>query len=120
LNSNPITYSLAEEQFLANIYSPSRLDYKKLFYRLKAGSTKAQSMEYESNFSTQADNQNLTLEEAEKTYLEIQYSAVLGSLSDVSLIERRKFSNWIMFNLSTFQLFESMYCLSRDVDYACY
>lgn len=103
------------EQFYASniIYNPTDTE--------RAGKNSQDSALASAYLSSSAqDSEQLDAREAEDTFKNIQYAAITGSTSDVSPDERRKFDLWIKFNPALFKMFESMYALTRDVNYNSY
>ncbi|MEW5897126.1 MAG: hypothetical protein AB1668_05510 [Nanoarchaeota archaeon] len=124
-----ITYSFREDQFVAEqLYNmPDNmplLDYAKLWYaETPRPSNFALEEDYRENFAAKDtdvydERAALTAEEAKDTMVKIQYATLLGAMHDVSLETRRNFDLWIKFNTVFFNLFESMYALTRNIDYS--
>ncbi len=115
------SYSFHQEEFIAGLqYNAPALDYEKLWYgegkSISAGYV--QDKDYVSEVSSGTDSDMLTIQEAEETFMEIQYSAIFGNIYQINGEERRKFNLWIAFNPALFKLFESLQGLTRDVNYA--
>ncbi len=118
--SKAITYSLQEEQLLAENFYQSNVDYNQLFSYSFNPNVKGEV--YEQGKVTQAysdaqDEQISTVEAAE-TMREVQFAALLGAKTEVSYIKRKKMATWTMFNSAEFRMFETMHGLTRDVDYS--
>ncbi len=60
----------------------------------------------------------LTIEEATATFVDVQYAAVLQSSETVNHEDRRKLQWWIWMNPVEFRLIESVYALTREINYA--
>ena len=119
---NNFSYSIEEEQFLAEQFYKSKvIDYEKIMYgesRRNPGNFE-QEDEYsvESNLIEETGSLALTMEEAEKTIIQIQNATITGATYDVSEKDRRKLDLWIKFNPALFQLYETIHGLTRDVNY---
>jgi phage/plasmid-associated DNA primase len=89
-------------------------------YLSKLAGTKSSSVVYEDDNKEEKYNdtqaETLTTEEAEETMEDICWSSMMGNKSEVSYIERRKLSNWIMFNPALFKLFEAQ-AMTREINY---
>lgn len=114
------SYSFHHQEFLAGLhYNAPALDYEKLWY----GESKAlpaaygAEQEYAAEMPADSASDMLTVQEAEETFMNIQYHAILGQVNDVNGEDRRKFSLWIAFNPALFKLFESLQGLTREVNY---
>jgi hypothetical protein len=115
-----ISYSFEQEKVFNELhYAGGPLDYVKLWYGENEGSG---SFDFEDDYwgfthVNDVDSEMLSTEEAQKTFTEIQYATVMGDSVSVSSIDKRKFDTWIKFNKHLFQMFETMYSVTRDVDY---
>lgn len=121
INPIPINahYSFPEEQLLAEqFYKSPALNYETIFYGPAREQFPAFGPEkmYSADDFREEESELLTTEEAEETFEKIQYSSMLGTASDVSAEERRKFDWWIKFNPSYFAVFLAN-SLTRDVNY---
>lgn len=113
-------YSLHEEEHLMrNFYNNSPVDYIKLWYDGNPPSAKfaleGEYLAHSANLET--EQEMITTEEAEQTFVNIQYATVLGVAHNVDSTERRKFDFWIKFNPALFGLFESLHSVTKDVNY---
>ena len=104
-----------------NAANAGSINYHQLFYG-EHPSQKAsfhQEDEYWSP-STVADTESelLSAEEAQDKFTEIQYAVVMGNRFSVNFHETRKLDLWIKFNPALFSAFESLYAVTRDVDYS--
>ncbi len=117
-----IEYSFQEDQFCAENPGTAAIDYHHLWY----GERTANNVTFQSEeeyFSTTVPEEDTaaalaTVQEAQQIAVEIQYSAALGSLLDVGYQERQKFAVWVQFNKSMLGLFQSLYAITREVDYS--
>lgn len=118
INTHNTHYFLGEEQFLAEqFYKAPALDYQELFNGQAKEKPTLRAEEYSAEaLNVETKREMLTTEEAEETFERIQYSSLLGTASDVSAEERRKFDWWIKFNPSYFAVFLAN-SLTRDVNY---
>lgn len=106
-------YSVHEEQLLAEqFYKPSS-GYSFSSEEKKTVSVYKLDEEFEQETS---ESEMLSLEEAHETHLKMQYAAVLGSQSDISPSDRRKFDLWIKFNPSYFSIFKAG-AFTQEVNY---
>ncbi len=111
-----ISYSFHEEEFIAGLqYNAPALDYEKLWYGEKKNVPAEYALEGAQEYASTSDM--LTAQEAEATFREIQYHAILGTVHEMNGDERRKFDLWIKFNPALFKLFESLQGLTREVNY---
>ncbi len=117
--SKVITYSSQEEQLLAENFYQSDVDYNQLFsYSLNPDKKEVYEQgKVVSAYSDVQDEQISTVEACE-TMREVQFAALLGAKTEVSYIKRKKMATWTMFNSAEFRMFETLYGLTRDVDYA--
>ena len=119
-----IDYSFHEQQLLERTYQQenSKLDYEQLFSTTNLSTINSDfEDEYWTNSTNSINNSELlSNEEAEETFLNIQYAYLLGQSNDISLDQRRKFHWWIKENPALFNLFENMHALTRDVNYQQY
>ena len=113
-----LSYSFHEEKFLRSRSSYAPVNYEKLWYSSNLEGTFEPDDEYWT-FTSVSDSEAeiLSTDQAESTLRSIQYATILGTNHDVSAKERKKFDLWIKFNSALFGLFESMYAVTRDVDY---
>lgn len=118
INTHNTHYFPGEEQFLAEqFYKAPALDYKDLFNGPVKEKPVLEAEKYSAEaLNVETEREMLTTEEAEETFERIQYSSMLGTASDVSAEERRKFDWWIKFNPSYFAVFLAN-SLTRDVNY---
>lgn len=63
-------------------------------------------------------SETLSAEEAKEMVIEIQYAAVLGTLSDLSLAKRQQLANWTYFEKATLNYFLAAEGVTRDVDFS--
>lgn len=122
-DSPSISYGFQQEKFFEELfYQQSQvLDYEKLFYSPNSVKTSGNIMEgiYTSSRTVDKNESDMiSTVEAGDTFLEIQYAAAVGAHSEVSLETRRKFGLWVKFNPALFKMFETMYTLTSDVNYA--
>ena len=116
-----INYSFDEERILAEqFYKSAAIDYMKLFY----GDTgkrppvfAADNGFYSSAGVSDTTAETLSTEEAEKTFINVQYATVMGRAHDVSFEQLKKFDLWIKFNQALFHTFELSYGVTRDTNY---
>ena len=117
-----ITYSSQEEQLLAENFYQSNLDYNQLFsYSLNPNAKDAGAVYELGKIATaysDVEDEQISAVEASETMREVQFAALLGAKTEVSYIKRKKMANWAMFNSAELRLFENMYGLTRDIDYA--
>ena len=116
-----ITYSFSEEQFMMEqAYNAPGLNYEKKWYKENAFSQFESEEEHETSevLAADAETEILSSEEAKETMVEIQYASLLGSSHQVDSEKREKLSWFIQFNVSAFKLIESVYGLSRDINYS--
>ncbi len=89
-------------------------------YLSELAGTKSSSAAYEDDEKEKKYNdtqsETFTTEEAEETMGDVCWSSMMGNKSEVSYIERRRLSNWIMFNPALFKLFEAQ-AMTREVNY---
>ena len=116
-----IQYGFEEEELLATrFYRQGSIDYIKMFY----GDTGKIPPQFASDdwyaavqaFDTSAET--VLTEEAQAAFMKVQYSAAAGAQTDVNFKERNKLDTWIKFNPALFNLFQSMYAVTREVDYS--
>lgn len=123
-NDSPsINYGFQEEKFFEELFYRKNqvLDYEKLFYSPNSVKANGNIMEgiYSSSRTLEKNESDMiSTVEAGDTFLEIQYAAAVGAHSEVSLETRRKFGLWVKFNPALFRMFETMYTLTSDVNYA--
>lgn len=115
-----VNYSFIEEEFIMGLaHNVPVLDYEKLWYGEKTPTKYEPEEEYwVPSPKTENETEMLTNEEAQETFMEIQYATMLGTLSDMNMIQKRKFDLWIKFNPALFKLFELTYSVTREVNYA--
>lgn len=114
------SYSFHHQEFLAGLhYNAPVLDYEKLWYGENKSLPAAYDVEqdYATEMPVDTTSDMLTVQEAEETFMNIQYHALLGNVNEVNGEERRKFNLWIAFNPALFKLFESTRGLTREVNY---
>ncbi len=63
-------------------------------------------------------SESMTAAEAEETIQELQYAAVLGTLSEVSYVQRRRFALWADLHKAELALFHRLNAMTNDVDYS--
>lgn len=117
-----VNYSFHHDKLLAEqLNGAVSVDYTALWYGADAKEKAAFKLKDEywvtSVPANDTEVEMLSTEEAQATFVDIQYSTIIGAASEVSSTERRKFDLWIKFNRSFFNLFESMYAVTREVDY---
>ena len=115
-----IIYSSQEEQLLAENFYSSDIDYNQLFSYSLGPNGKEETYEQGKipvAYSDAQDEQISTVEAAE-AMREVQFAALLGAKTEVSYLKRKKMATWTMFNSAEFRMFETLYGLTRDVDYA--
>lgn len=118
------TYSFQEGMFIAEqFYNMPSLDYAKLWYAETSRPSRfGQEKEYAEEFAAKdtavSDTEALSAEEAKETLVKIQYANLLGAKYDVSLETMRDFDTWIKFNGVFFKLFETLYSLTREINYS--
>lgn len=120
-NFTVIDYSLQEEQFLAENFYASNVDYNNLFsYSFTVPGTELGELyeQEESSSSSDTASETMSTEEAEEMLIDIQYAAVLGTLNDLNHDARRRFANWVIFNPALWRLFHANYAVTGDVDYS--
>jgi hypothetical protein len=120
--SPSLTYGFHGEKFFEEqFYKQAVLDYEKLFYgpsSIKTAGVADEDVYSSTREVEENETDMLSTMEAEGTFMEIQYAAAVGANHDVSLEKRRKFGLWIQFNSAMFRMFETMYTLTSDVNYA--
>ncbi len=118
-----ISYGFNEEKFFLakRFYDSSPLDYTQLFY----GENKQKSSTFESDdvYWTEAvindvKTDVLTTQEAEKEFFSIQYSSAAQMWTSVNQEQKRRFDMWIKENPAMFKVFEALYSVCREMDYA--
>ncbi len=118
-----IHYSFEQERLCSVQVESSPVNYQQLFYG-ENPSQKAsfnQEDEYWSpSLVADTESELLSAEEAEKKFTEIQYAAVMGNRFSVHFNETRKLDLWIKFNPALFSALESLYAVTRDVDYSSF
>ena len=120
-NENIITYAAQHEQFLAENFYKSNIDYDNLFsYTFSGVKVNNFGDFYENESLTNSGDgyENMDIEEAKETLVSIQYATVLGSMTEMSLEKRRQFATWVSFNKGLMKLFENLYGVTGDVDYS--
>ena len=117
-----VDYSFHHDRLFAEqAYGAPAVDYAALWYG--ADTTERATFQLKDEYWATSvpvgdtETEMLTTEEAQETFVDIQYSAAVGAASEVNSGERRKFDLWIKFNSAFFKLFESMYAVTREVDY---
>jgi hypothetical protein len=115
-----ISYSVQEEQFMAENFYQSNVDYDNLFSY--SFSVSSQSEEYEQGKSistaySDTASETLNTKEADDTIQKVQYAAMLGAGTEVSSIARKKLATWAMYNKAELMLFHNLNGLTNDVDY---
>ncbi len=116
-----ITYTSHEEELMINgIYGNSKVDYEKLFNpKINVKKYEFGETEYLSEKNVNdTKSETMSLKEASKMLLNIQYGALTGTNNGKNLPERRRFVNWTVFNQELLMLFHSLYSLTGDVDYS--
>ena len=117
---NPnINYSFHEEMFImGQTYNAPPLDYENIWYGATSGSSLGQDQEYRAReVKSSGSTDMLSDTEAQDVFTNIQYASVLGTPYDVNSEQREKFNLWIKFNQHLFSAFESLYAVTRDVNY---
>lgn len=108
-----------EEHFLQMQQQQPVLDYERLWYDQKTRTNFTSDEDYwTGDVSSGVKAETMTSEEARKAFVEIQYNTVMGTITDMNCGERRQFDTWIKFNRDMFGLFEQMYAVTREVNYA--
>lgn len=120
-NKNNVNYSLEENTALGGSYQG--LNIEQLWYgenqNLTASIVNDQDDDYWNfTFHQDVESETMTVEEAEDCYTEMQYEAAAHSVGQVSFEKKRKFDFMIKFEPAMFQIFENLYCITRDVDYS--
>jgi hypothetical protein len=115
-----IEYGFQQEELAKNFYKPNAIDYVKMFY---GEGKKPFNFESEDDYWAEmalsgVETDELSVVDAQETMRDIQYAAALNTLSEVSQESKRRFDMWIKFNPGMFAAFESLYSLTKDVDYA--
>ena len=115
-----ITYDTTEELIIGNIYGVSKIDYDQLFNsKINVKKAEFEEIEYQSErISNETKSETMSTEEASEMLLDIQYGAITGTNSDKSIIEKKRFINWTIFNQELLMLFHSLYSMTGDVDYS--
>lgn len=95
------------------------LDYQQLWYGEKTSTTFFSEEDYWTG-EVPADTapESMTTEEAQKTFVDIQYNTVMGAISDMNCGDRHRFDVWIKFNRDLFGVFERLYAVTQEVNYA--
>ncbi len=117
-----VDYSFHHDKLLAEqLNAAVSVDYAALWYG--ADTTEKAAFELKDEYwvtsipSRDTETEMLSTEEARATFIDIQYSTIIGAASEVNSTDRRKFDLWIKFNRAFFNLFESTYAVTREVDY---
>ncbi len=110
---------LMEQSYASNTpsYNPAEAVGKDIHSKDKDIHSKDAGAEAGYALSVDQDSEVLDAREAEDTFKKIQYAAITGNTSDVSPDERRKFNLWVKFNPALSKMLETMYALTRDVNY---
>ncbi|GEM_PF-6842023 len=111
-----LTYSAQELQLLAG--EPTiAMDYEQLWYGSSEDTQVAQGPEEQYwTFTTVPDTESevLTPQEAHATFVDMQYAQITGAQSEVSLIERRKYGLFVVFDGALHKLDERLNALTMD------
>ena len=119
LSQNMLPPSI-EYTVAAQPYGPS-LDIEQLWYGNKTATISTFEPEDEYwTFTAAADveEEMITAKEAQDSFQQIQYEAAAKSIGTVSFEDRRKFDFWIKFNSALFGVFQTVYAVTSDVNYA--
>lgn len=120
-----LSYSFLDEVFFQDPYQQRAVDYEQLWYGEKRIHDRPPpEFEQRGDYALEipagdVEREMLTLQEAEETFMDVQYAALTGVQTDISSEERRKFQWIILFERWFFNLLESSYALTRNVDYGC-
>ncbi len=117
-----VDYSFHHDTLLAEqLHTGVSVDYAALWYGADTKEKGAFELKDEywvtSVPTNDTETEMLSTDEAQATFVDIQYSTIIGAASDVNSTDRRKFDLWIKFNRAFFNLFESTYAVTREVDY---
>jgi hypothetical protein len=116
-----LSYAPGEEEFLAQQFYQSGMNYDTLFYGQMQKGNVGEGYRYsEEQAVSDVKREMLTEDEAKQVFVKIQYAEILGQKTDVSVEERRRFDLWIKFNSALFGLFERIEAVTNDVNYAVY
>ena len=126
-----VDYSFPSEPLLAlGLYDAPVLDYVRLFSDDKSRSSSAGAGLYlstedfsestTSSYFASSDVQTIIIsnQQAEKTMIRVQYSAVTNNFEMVLYQEREKLAHWVKFNPVLMRLFEALYGVTREIDYS--
>ncbi len=115
-------YAFWEEQALAEKFYNQTIDYEQLFLgpeRRKRSKEEGEENEYSATTaSSDVERESMTREEAEEMVKEVNYAALLGTLSELSHVRRKRFALWAELNRADVALFHSVHGLTSDVDYS--
>lgn len=111
-----------EEQALAEKFYNQTIDYEQLFLgpeRRKRSKEGGEENEYSATTaSSDVERESMTREEAEEMVKEVNYAALLGTLSELSHVRRKRFALWAELNRADVALFHSVHGLTNEVDYS--
>jgi hypothetical protein len=92
-------------------YDPS------FMYELNKGSSSVYESKEEERLSD-VSSESLTVPEAEVTVKDVQYATAMGTLCELDHRERKKLSNFAMFEPALLRMFEALHGVTRDVNYS--
>ncbi len=111
-----INYSLPGEHFI----DYTSVNIEELWYGTRNSTT---TFELEDEYWTtpavqDVEEEMLTETEAVDSMMQVQYEAAANTLGTVSFEERRRLDFYILFNPAIFRAWESLYAVTREVNYA--
>lgn len=116
-------YLRAEEEILAKEFYKSKSIYREGSFSLKYSYNpfgEEDDDKKENNLSgkeSELYSLEITDEEAGKVLVRVQYSSMLGSLTDVDYRDRERLSMWVKFNVALMKLYEGLFGITGDVNY---
>ena len=113
-------YAFGEEQSFAEKFYNQMPDYERLFSGPeRRKSSNEDDNDYAAGSSTpDVAMETMTREEAEETVKEINYATMLGTLSDLSYVRRRRFAVWADLNKAELAFIHHLNALTNEVDYS--
>ena len=117
----PVIYGFNQEQFFQETGKP--VGYMEIFYGGKNNVQTSYQIDSKEEIwadTVEADTESLVMDEqeAKATFTNIQYSAAMGDSEVVSVAERKRFANWVVFNPALQAFYHQTYSLTGDVDYS--
>ena len=107
--------------FLPPEYATPQVNWEELWYGTKNSTTATFKLEDE-YWTTPAiqdvEEEMLTETKAVDIMMQVQYEAAANTLGTVSFEKRRRLNFHILFNIATFKAWESLYAVTREVNYA--